>query len=95
MINIWSDLTRIQNLLNEVFPKWNEFFIEFSTANSGNLANHYSMKWGQFKDPLTFIWSGILVSHTIDSGFEYSYLFYNIFLQVLYVDPAEFIEEKL
>ena len=60
-----------------------EFFINgaelllnsVNSANSGNLINHWSMNWAQFKDPVShmcFVWccSGILVSHTRGSRFK-------------------------
>ena len=37
----------IQTQHNTVFPKWN--------GNSGNLINHWSMNWDQFKDPVSHL----------------------------------------
>ena len=33
---------------NGVFPKWNR-----NSMNSGNLLNHWSINWSQFKDPVS------------------------------------------
>ena len=36
---------------NRFFPKWNWYLV--NSTNSGNLINHCSMNWSQFKDPVS------------------------------------------
>ena len=38
---------------NRVFPKWNRYSV--ISTNSGNLINHRSMNWAQFKDPVSHV----------------------------------------
>ena len=38
---------------NRVFPKWNGNSV--NSANSENIRNHWSMNWGQLKDPLCYL----------------------------------------
>ena len=60
--------------LNGVFPKcnWNSV----NSANSGNLINHWSLNWSQFKDPVYLssvsLWhcGSILVSYIRDQRFK-------------------------
>ena len=39
--------------VNGVFAKWIRNSV--NSANSGNLINHWSINWGQFKDPLSYL----------------------------------------
>ena len=43
-----SVIVTAKHVDNGVFPKWNK-----NSGNSGNLINHWSITWAQFKDPVS------------------------------------------
>ena len=75
-----SDTGLIEN--NGVFPKWNRNSL--NSANSGNLINHWSMNWAQFKDHVScWHWVSILVSYSRGGRFEPLYCNDKYFCQLL------------
>ena len=70
-----------------------EFFLNgaelsVNSVNSGNLINHFSMNWAQFKDPVSHLclcWccGSILVSHTRRGRFKPFYCNDNYFVTEL------------
>ena len=50
LVSLWRLLTYLCRTIG-VFPKWNRNSVNL--GNSGNLINHGSMNWSQFKDPVS------------------------------------------
>ena len=69
---IYKDSLIYATSLNGVFPNWKGNAVNL--ANLENLINHWSMNWGQFRDPLfTYVWricGNMLISYTRGCRFE-------------------------
>ena len=48
-----NSITKNIFVINRVIPKWKGNSV--NSANSGNLSNHWSMNYGQFKDRLSHV----------------------------------------
>ena len=79
---------------NAVFPKW--IRIAVNSANLGNLKNHWSFNWAQFKDPVSHMClaGAVVESWSITQEVAGSNNFFNFFFVTEFSEFSENIYRK-